>query len=149
MIPTRHCVQLSALTPASSCTSPLLGETLSQEKMPAPESSYHSKADLPPRQGVSTARQSCPTLLFTARALLCLLSAIISQNTSPHKPPAALEAMTCCRKRKNLHQHGTKLKESRRTAINCVGVSQELWDFLPLLLRRGKNSSASSLPGSS
>lgn len=148
MIPTGHCAQLGALTPLAPA--PFLSQVSRYlQKMPAPESSYHSKADLPTWQGASTALQSCPMLLVTTRALLCPLSAIISQNISSRKSPAAPEAKTCCRKRKNLHHHWTKLKGSRRTAINCVGVSQQLWDFLPLLLWWGKNSSASSPPGSS
>lgn len=93
MIPTRnHCSELGALTPSGFHTSHSWVSHYLQEKMPAPECSYHSEGDLPAHRGVSTAQQSCPMLLVTTWALPCLLSAVISQNTSPHKPPAAPQA---------------------------------------------------------
>lgn len=56
-----------------------------QEKMLSPDSSYHSRADLPAQKWLSTAKQSGPMQLVTTRALLGPLYAGISQNTSPHR----------------------------------------------------------------
>lgn len=144
MIPTRLHAQLGAPTPAGSCASLTWVSHYLQQKMPAPESSYPGKHICWHSRGFpqpSSPAQHCwlPQGLCSA----CYLPLFPKHITS------------CSPGGKDLLQEKKELpalnniKEHRTTAINCVGVSQQLWDFLPLLLWRGKNSSASSLPGSS
>lgn len=102
--------------------------------MPAPESSYHSRADFPTQQGFP--QPNSPASHCWLMWGLCSAQSLLRYPSFPKD--VTMQASSIHRGKdfsKNLHQQWIKLQDSR-TVISYADVSEQLWDFLSFLLLR-------------